>query len=206
MNASTKSPDLSAEYTAGNSDRHRCPWYMQYLLISPLRRLLEPPSKLVGPYVKPGMTVVEPGCGFGYVSLPLARMVGDQGRVLAVDVEPQVVEKMKRRAKKAGLDGRIEARACEARDLGLSDYEGQVDLVTVIHTLHEFEDLPGFLAQVARLLKPQGRLLVVEPRGHVRPEAFAAELRTCTDAGFIELEAPAFGSRRLAALLALTAG
>ena len=50
---------------------HTCPWLMQYLFVSPLRRLLEPPERLVGPFVRPGMTVVEPGCGFGFVSAPL---------------------------------------------------------------------------------------------------------------------------------------
>jgi SAM-dependent methyltransferase len=183
---------------------HRCPYWVQYMLISPLRRLTEPPNRLVGPYVEPGMTVLEPGCGFGYISLPLARLVGPEGRVISVDVEPRAVARLQRRARKAGLAERIEARACEPRDLGLTEFQGQVDLVTVIHTLHEFEDLPGFLAQVAALLKPDGRLLVVEPGGHVTPEKFAAELATCRQAGFFELDRPDVGGKRRAALLART--
>jgi len=175
---------------------------MQYLLVSPLRRLIEPAGALVGPHVEPGMTVLEPGCGFGYVSLASARLVGPDGRVVCVDVEPRAIERLGRRARKAGLADRIDARTCASRDLGLSDLDGQVDLVTVIHTLHEFIDLPGFLGQIASLLKPTGRLLVVEPRGHVRPEAFDAELRCCRDAGFTELDPPDVGSKRMAALLA----
>jgi cyclopropane fatty-acyl-phospholipid synthase-like methyltransferase len=181
---------------------HRCPWWMQYLLVSPLRRLLEPVDRLVGPHVEAGMTILDPGCGFGYVSLPLARMVGDEGRILSVDIEPRAVERLKRRARKAGLAERIDARTCEPHDLGLARYEGRVDLVTVIHTLHEFEDLPGFLAQVKRLLAPAGRLLVVEPRGHVAPHHFAAEIACCRQSGFRELERPALGRKRMAALLA----
>jgi len=175
---------------------------VQYLLISPLRRLAEPPGRLVGPLVEPGMTVVDPGCGFGYLSLPLARMVGPRGRVVSVDVEPRAVTRLRQRAQRAGLAQRIDARACEPRDLGLADYAGAVDLVTVIHTLHEFEDLPGFLAQVARLLGPTGRMLVVEPRGHIRPEHFTAELHCCRRAGFRELDPPDLGRKRLVALLA----
>jgi ubiquinone/menaquinone biosynthesis C-methylase UbiE len=172
------------------------------MLISPLRRLAEPPRKLVGPHVEPGMTVLDPGCGFGYVSLALARLVGPAGRVLCVDVEPRAVARLERRARRAGLGDRIVARACTPKELGLAEYFSQVDLVTVIHTLHEFEDLPRFLAQAASLLKPDGRLLVVEPRGHVQPEQFEAELACCLRAGFTELERPEMGSRRLAALLA----
>ena len=73
--------------------------------------------------------------------------------------------------------------------------------MTVIHTLHEFEDLPGFLAQVATLLKPAGRLLVVEPRGHVRPEQFEAMMIRCRQAGFRLQETPQVGSKRFGALL-----
>ncbi|MCP4198891.1 MAG: class I SAM-dependent methyltransferase [Proteobacteria bacterium] len=181
---------------------HRCPLWVQYLLASPLRKLGESPRKLVGPYVEPGMTVLDPGCGFGYMSLPMARMVGPTGKVLSVDVEARAIVRLQRRGSKAGLAERIDARACAPRDLGLSDFAGQVDLVTVIHTLHEFEDLPGFLAQVANLLKPGGKMLVVEPRGHVKPEQFAAEMACCRQAGFRELDSPDLGRGRIAALLA----
>jgi cyclopropane fatty-acyl-phospholipid synthase-like methyltransferase len=184
---------------------HRCPWWVQYWLISPLRRLVEPAAKLVGPYVEPGMTVLDVGCGFGYVSLPLAHMVGLEGRVLCVDVEPRAIARLERRAQRAGLAERIQARPCNPRDLGLADFAGQVDLVTVIHTLHELEDLPGFLAQVRTLLTANGRLLVVEPRGHVTKEQFAAMMDCCRQAGFEQLDPPEVGNKRLAALLAVCA-
>jgi len=175
---------------------------MQYLFISPLRRLLEPPEKLVGPFVRPGMTVVEPGCGFGFFSLELARSVGEEGKVISVDLEPRAVERLKKRARKAGLAGRMELRSCEPRDLGLADYHDQVDLIAVIHTLHEFEDLPGFLDQAALLLKPSGRMLIIEPKGHVTPASFQAELQCCKQAGFGVVDTPEMGKRRVAALLA----
>jgi ubiquinone/menaquinone biosynthesis C-methylase UbiE len=184
---------------------HRCPWWVQYMLISPLRRLVEPADKLVGPYVEPGMTVLDVGCGFGYVSLPLSRMVGSEGRVLCVDVEPRAIARLERRARRAGLAERIQARPCKPRDLGLADFAGQVDLVTVIHTLHELEDLAGFLAQVRTLLSANGRLLVVEPRGHVKQEQFVAMMDCCRQAGFEQLDPPEVGSKRFAALLAVSA-
>jgi len=164
---------------------------------------MEPPNRFAAPFVEPGMTVLDPGCGFGYLSLPLARLVGPGGRVLSVDIEPRAVARLRRRARRAGLAERIDARACKSRDLGLDEFRGEVDLVFVIHTLHEFEDLPGFLGQVARLLKPGGRMLVVEPRGHVRPAHFDAEMEVCRLAGFSQLERPEFGGRNMAALLAL---
>jgi len=176
---------------------------VQYLLINPLRRFLEPPDELLGPHVEPDMTVLDMGCGFGFFSLPLARMVGAEGRVLCADVEPRAIARLQRRARRAGLADRIDTRPCEPRDVGFGDYAGRVDLVTVMHTLHELEDLPGFLSQVKTLLKPTGRLLVVEPKGHVKPEHFAAELSCCRASGFRELQSPTVGRRHMAALLAI---
>jgi cyclopropane fatty-acyl-phospholipid synthase-like methyltransferase len=174
---------------------------VHYLLASPLRALLEPPRTLVGALVAPGMTVLDPGCGFGHLSLPMARMVGPSGRILSVDVEPRAVSRLVARARKAGLAERIEARVCGPRDLCLGDYRGRVDLATVIHTLHEIEDLQGFVRQVGELLKPEGRMLVVEPKSHVSPRQLELRLERFRRAGFGALAPPPLGGRRLVALL-----
>jgi predicted methyltransferase len=57
-----------------------CPWWIGYLLLSPLRRLGQDPAKILAPYVREGMTVFEPGAGMGYFTLELARRVGPSGR------------------------------------------------------------------------------------------------------------------------------
>jgi 2-polyprenyl-3-methyl-5-hydroxy-6-metoxy-1,4-benzoquinol methylase len=184
---------------------HRCPWPVQYWLLNPLRRLVEPPARLLGPHVQPGMTVLEPGCGMGYFSLPLARMVGPEGRVLCVDVEPRAVERLIRRARRAGLADRVTARPCGPRDLGLAEQRGQVDLALVLHVLHEAEDLTGFVDQIHALLRPQGRMLVVESSGHVAAKPFEAMLARCEDRGLRVVDRPRVRGRR-AALLARRCG
>jgi len=206
MSSSTRTTGVDDLAAQNLPEQHTCPWWVQFWLINPLRRLVDSPEEVVGPYVEPGMTVLDPGCGFGYFSLPLARMVGPQGRVVSVDLEPRAVARLKRRAQRKGLSDRIDARACGARDLGLTDYRGRIDLVTVINTLHEFEDMPGFLAQVIALLKPGGRMLVLEPKSHVSPAAFSAELELCRRAGLHELDPPPYARKRRAALLAAPAG
>lgn len=182
---------------------HTCPWLMQYALISPIRRLLESPNKILAPYIEPGMTVLDPGCGFGFFSLPLAQMVGEDGRVVSVDLEPRAVERLKQRAAKKGLAHRIDARPCSTRDLGLNDYRGRIDLITAMNILHEVEDISGFLSQSRELLKPNGKLLVMEPRGHLTPDNFAAELECSHRAGFRELTSPPYHRKRFTALLEL---
>ena len=90
---------------------HRiCPWWLGYVLASPLRRLLQDPVAIVKPYVREGMTVLEPGPGMGFFTVELAREVGASGRVVAVDVQPRMVAGLKRRLAKAGLRERIDTR------------------------------------------------------------------------------------------------
>jgi SAM-dependent methyltransferase len=161
-----------------------CPWWIGHLLASPIRRLLENPERLLGPLVQPGMTVLEPGCGMGFFTLPLARLVGPDGTVVCVDLQPQMIDGLKRRAGRAGLGGRIHASACGGSDLGLAAWAGRVDLAVAIHMVHEVPDKAGFLRQLHAALRPGGRLLIREPGGHVTPSAFEATLAAAEREGF----------------------
>ena len=146
------------------------------------------------------MTVLEPGCGMGYFSLPLARHAGPDGQVICVDVQPRMIEGLRRRARRAGLLDRIETVVCTSGDLGLSSFRGRIDLAVAIHTVHEVDDSRGFLEQIAAALRPGGTLLVLEPRGHVSREAFETTLGTAAEVGLVEKQRPA-ARQKLAALL-----
>jgi predicted methyltransferase len=70
--------------------QHRvCPWWLGYLLASPLRRLRHDPSPILAPYLREGMTVLEPGPGMGFFTLELARRVGPSGRVSEEEFEAE---------------------------------------------------------------------------------------------------------------------
>ena len=98
---------------------HVCPWWsVPFTIDPPFRRLVHDPQKIVGPYVKPGMTVMDVGCGVGWFSIPMARMVGDQGKVIAVDLQPQMLDMLRRRAEKAGMADRIRLHHCQQDRLG----------------------------------------------------------------------------------------
>jgi len=176
------------------SNRHRgahvCPWWAGYLLVNPLRRLLENPARILAPDVREGMTVLDPGCGMGYFTLPLARMVGPRGRVLAVDLQPRMIRGLETRLRRAGLQDRVEASVCDADDLRLASEAGSVDLITAIHVIHEAPDARTFLEQCRRLLREGGKLLVLEPRGHVKKAGFDAVLGAARDCGFKQLPRP----------------
>ncbi len=175
---------------------HRvCPWWLGYILASPIRRLLQDPAATVEPYVKPGMTVLEPGPGMGFFTVELARRVGTNGRVIAVDVQARMTAGLKRRLAKAGMSDRVDARTAPADSLGLSDHRGKVDFTLAMAVVHETPGAAWFFKQVSEATKPGGTVLLAEPSGHVKDAAFAEELEAAAAAGFEVIERPAM--RRL---------
>ena len=181
-----------------------CPWWIGWLLVSPLRRLWQDPRAIVGPYLRPGMTVLEPGPGMGFFTLDLARLVGPEGRVVAVDVEPRMLEPLRRRSARAGLLARIDTRLSRGTSLGIDDVCGTCDFVLAFAVVHELPDRAAFFAEAARAMKPTGRLLLAEPRGHVSDGEFSATLVAAERAGFRPESRPAIRGSR-AVLLAPSA-
>ena len=165
---------------------HRvCPWWIGYLLVSPLRRWVHDPGAIVGPFVTQGMMVLEPGPGMGFFTLELARRVGPAGRVIAIDVQPKMLEALVRRAKKTGLADRIEARQTEGDGLGIKHYAGKIDFVLAFAMIHEVSQSKALLSDIRLAVKPGGTFLIAEPAGQVSVDAFAATLRLAKESGFV---------------------
>jgi ubiquinone/menaquinone biosynthesis C-methylase UbiE len=167
-----------------------CPPFIGYWLLNPLRKLLENPRKMLGPFVQEGMIVLEPGPAMGFFTLPLARMVGPRGKVVAVEVQQKMLDVLAKRARKAGLGDRIDPRLVKNGSPDLSDLEGKVDFAAAIHVVHEVPDAAAFFKYIFAALKPGGKLLVIEPKGHVNEEAFEKSLDTAKTAGFKPADLP----------------
>ena len=181
---------------------HRvCPWWLGWFLASPLRRWIsQNPDEIVGPYVHEGFTVLEPGPGMGYFTGELARLVGDSGHVIAVDVQPKMIAGLKRRLEKQGLLDRVDARVATASSLGVHNLDGQVDFTVAFAVVHEIPDSRHFFAEVSEVSKKGATLLLAEPEGHVKADRFAAELEDAARSGFRVVERPSI-RRSHAALL-----
>ena len=173
---------------------HLCPWWLGYLLASPVRRWLHDPAAILGPFVSEGMVVLEPGPGMGFFTLELARRVGPKGRVVAIDVQPRMLEGLVKRATKAGLIARIDARLAKGENLGVEDCAGQVDFALAFAMVHEAANPEALFKDIHNCLKPGGKLLVAEPVGHVPAQAFAVSLDQAGRAGFTPESRP--GIRR----------
>jgi len=180
---------------------HRvCPWWLGYFLLNPWRRYAQDPAKILGPYVRAGMTVLEPGPGMGFFTLDLARMVGASGRVIAVEIQQKMRDKLRYRAAKVGLQQRLDLRPAPSESMGITDLEGTVDFTLAFAVVHEFPDARRFFAEVAKASKPGASLLLAEPTGHVKTAEFDAELQAASEAGFQVAERPTI-RRSQAALL-----
>jgi SAM-dependent methyltransferase len=177
-----------------------CPWWLGYLLASPLRRLTCDPAKILAPYVREGMTVLEPGPGMGFFTLELARLVGCSGRVVAVDLQPRMIERLKRRAARKGLLERVEARLAARECLGVTDLAGRVDFALAFAVVHELPAADSFFAEVAQALRPGASLLLAEPTGHVNAAQFEDELRAAAQAGLEVGDRPCIRRSRAALL------
>jgi ubiquinone/menaquinone biosynthesis C-methylase UbiE len=180
---------------------HRvCPWWLGYLLASPVRKLFQDPARILAPHVREGMTVLEPGPGMGFFTLELARRVGPRGQVVAVDLQEKMLAGLLRRARRAGVADRIEARLASGISMGIDDLAGKVDLVVAFAVLHELPDVNRFFAEVRPAMAPGGTVLVAEPAGHVSASDFDATLAAAERAGFRRQPGPPI-SRSLTAVL-----
>jgi ubiquinone/menaquinone biosynthesis C-methylase UbiE len=171
--------------------QHRvCPWWMGYLLASPIRKWRQDPARILAPYVRPGMTVLEPGPGMGFFTLEAARLVGSSGRVVAVDVQPRMIEALKRRARKAGLADRIDARAVPANSMELGGLDGAIGFVLAFAVVHEMPSAAAFFQEAARAMRPGAALLLAEPAGHIGKEEFEEEIAAAKEHGLSVIDRP----------------
>ncbi len=139
----------------------------------PDRAQTEQPDKVVDAlHVVPGSTVADVGAGTGYFSIRIARKVLPGGRVIATDIQPQMLKMLEANAKTAGVEN-ITTVLCTETDAKLP--LASIDLALMVDVYHELARPAETLAQVRAALKPGGRVALVEYRGEdatvpIKPE------------------------------------
>jgi len=149
----------------------------------PERERTQQPEKVLDSLnIQPGSTVADIGAGTGYFSVRLAKRVGPQGRVLATDIQPQMLAFLKDNMRAEELHN-IELILCTPTDAKLP--ENALDLALMVDVYHELAYPEETILQVRRALKSDGRLVLVEYRGEdpnvpIKPEhkTTLAQLRT----------------------------
>ena len=170
------------------SDSSRiCSWKIAFALDNPIRRLIHNPRKILGGYIEPGQTVLDLGCGPGTFSIAMAKMVGESGKVIAVDVQEEMLQIVRKKAAQQGLESRIVTHKSGPDRIGLSE---KVDFALAFYMVHEVPSAEAFLKEIASVLKPKGRLLIVEPKMHVSAAAFERTIEVARQAGLRPISEP----------------
>ena len=162
------------------TDNHVCPWWLAYTFDNPVRKLFHQPPKILGSYIEKGMKVVDVGCGMGFFSIGMARMVGDEGKVISIDLQQKMLEITQKRATRAGLAERIFPHRCQPDKLGLQE---KVDFILTFWMVHEVKNKKSFFSELHSSLAPGGKILIAEPKMHVSPEAFQKTLEIAQSTG-----------------------
>lgn len=151
----------------GDTRRHvpRSPEEYARTLEDPKRDEWQKPHEVVQALdLKPGATVADLGAGTGYFVLRFAHRVGPQGKVLAVDIDPQLLDRISRRVEEQKL-ANVETVLASPDDPHLR--AGSVDLIFLCDVIHHIDQRPAYYELLARALKPGGRIVIVD--FHKRP-------------------------------------
>jgi len=140
---------------------HPMPHQFAEMLDHPWRLRYREPTDTVGIFgISAGMTVMDLGCGTGTFTVEIARMVGKEGVVHAVDLQRSLLAKAQLRLQQAAVDAPLYFHHSGAYQLPLES--SSVDLAILIATLPQIPDRAQALAELRRVLKPGGRLAVSE--------------------------------------------
>jgi len=168
---------------------HVCPWWFVRSFDNPIRRRFHDPAQIFGASVRAGMEVLDVGCGAGFNTEGLARLVGPEGLVVAVDLQPRMLAMTRQRLERAGLLERAELIQAGAHDLGLGA-RGRFGFATAFWMVHEVPDQERLFKQLHEVLEDRASLLVCEPKLHVSKRAFEASVLAAMRSGFEERDRP----------------
>ncbi|MFO7569271.1 MAG: class I SAM-dependent methyltransferase [Smithellaceae bacterium] len=162
---------------------HRlCPRWMCFTFDNGLRRLVQNPDRIVRAYVRGGDTVLDVGPGIGYFTIPMAKIVGDRGRVIAVDIQQAMLDGIQKRAVRAQVADRVSLHLASPDSLNVT---AKADFILAFWMAHEVPDQHRFFTQLRAVLKENGKFLLAEPGLHVSKKQFEAQIARAQKAGFL---------------------
>lgn len=159
-----------------------CPFSQAGMLLHPLRPLIHPVQPMLAQFgLRRGATVLELGPGVGYFSVEASRMLGPEGRLLCVDIQPPMLRALRQRLEEQGTSAHL--MVGDAHNLPLAD--ASVDVAFLVTVLGEIPDRPQALMELRRVLKPGGILSITEHLTDPDYQLEATVRDLCRACGFV---------------------
>ena len=172
---------------------HVCPWWLISLFDNPLRRFFHNPEKMFKTYIYEGMTIFDIGCGMGYFTIGLAKLTGSKGKVIAIDLQQEMLNGVKLRAARAGVSQQVHLQQCNSDNLGINKIG---DFALTFWMAHEVPNIKHFMTQIFLNLKSEGKYLLVEPIIHVSKRKFHSMMDVAFHTGFKRVDHPSISFSR----------
>ena len=170
-----------------NDRKHVCPTWGAIGLDNFFRKWVHNPQKILKPFIKEGMTVLDIGCGPGFFSLEMAKILHGTGKVIAADLQEGMLEKTGRKINEANLAQTVELHKCDFGKIGIVE---KVDFAFAFWMVHEVRNQEKFLEELASILKPDGLIYIIEPKLHVTKTEFGKMVDKIKESGLKIIASP----------------
>ena len=167
--------------------KHICPTWGAIGLDNIFRKLVHDPQKMLKPFIKEGMTVLDVGCGPGFFSLEIAKMLNGTGKVIAADVQEGMLKKIRKKIEGTTLEQTVKLHKSDFENIGVAE---KVDFIFAFWMVHEVRNQEKFLEELTTILKPNGLIFIVEPKFHVTKTEFIKMLDKIKKNGLTIIESP----------------
>jgi ubiquinone/menaquinone biosynthesis C-methylase UbiE len=173
--------------TSKEKEHRICPVELAGGLDNSLRKLFQNPHRILKSYIAKGMTVLDLGCGPGYFTMEIVKMLNNSGKTIAADLQDGMLKKLTEKIKGTELEKRIVLHKCEESRIGISE---KVDFVLAFYMIHEVKNKDNLFLELKSILNPDGKILIVEPMFHVSKKAFEEMIVRLEATGFKIIERP----------------
>lgn len=164
-----------------------CPAEYAGGLDSGLRRKLQNPSKFLEPFIHKGMSVLDFGCGSGFCTLDIANLLDGDGEVVGADLQQGMLDRVQQKLDSFSQKSLVTLHKCNESSVGLNR---KFDFILMFYMFHEMPDQHSSLSELKSLLNDGGKIMIVEPKIHVKAKLFNSEVDLAQSIGLIIHEQP----------------
>jgi ubiquinone/menaquinone biosynthesis C-methylase UbiE len=181
-----------------NEEKYVCPPQLSPSLDNFIRKRIHNPYKIFGKYIHKGMTIIDLGCGPGFFVEAFAEMTGDNGTVIAADLQEKMLEKVKKKVNGKNFESRVRFHKCGKEKIGV---DIKADFVNAFFMVHEVPSSKNLINEIYSILNNKGIFFLTEPVIHVSKKVFYNTVSYAEDSGFKIIDRPKITIARSAVLI-----